>query len=487
MFLLIVTSVFFVIGTTIVSPTKETIAGGSLVWPKTLWSTSKNDVPQSAEIHGSSVYVAGALFKDRIVDNAKQLMRVSKHDLNGVYYGKIECECVNAIQGDVANAESVTTDTNGNVYVGAHARCISWNEKLRFKVYDAYGNKIGQETIHVKRFEAEGILLKLWSDLRIQWIKELKSGDETKILGVASSPDNNYVYAAGHYKGSRLKMDGNTYLYNKGNFDVFVAKYSAWGSPIAAIGIGGTDDDGKAAITTDAWGNIYVTGYFRSSTLYIYNKYNILATIQKVSSGSDVFVVKLTPSFNVAWVKAFGGPGDDRGTAIATGVGSFANDIYVTGFFENWMYLPGVGYLCGSGDRDAYGVLLTSNGNIGGGIKIGGPGQERGLDIKVVPNTGRIYITGFFGSSSLQVGSYTVYSKGGHDAFLVELDRYGNVYALGTAGGSGTDEGTALATTNGIVIVAGTYTSNPLYIGSYPLYKYGSNADAFFLRLNHYA
>ncbi len=470
-----------------VSNTERATAGIIFTWGKNLWGTSKHDKPHATVIHGSYIYIAGALYKDHIVENAKQLFRVTKHDLNGNYHGKDKGDCVNSIIGDIVQAEGITKDVNGDIYVTGHIRCFSWNEKVKFKVYDEYGNKIDQRTFHIHRGEAEGLLMKLsGSNLRILWTETQRSGDETKGTGIITSSDNNYVYVAGHYKGSRFKMDGDTYLYNKGNFDVFIAQYTTSGSPVSAIGIGGVDDEGKPHITRDSWGNLYVTGYFRSSTVYVYDKHSIIATINKVSDGSDVFVVKLTPSLDLVWAKAFGGPSDDREVSITTGDGNFADDIYVTGYFENWLLLPGIGYLNGKGGKDVYGVLIKSDGSFGGGIVIGGIGDEKSYDIKVVPNTGRIFITGSFSSQTLQIGNYVLQSQGGKDVFLVELDRFGTIYSAGSAGGSGSDEGTALATANGIVILAGIYDSNPMYIGSYPLYKQGSGSDAFFMRLNHY-
>ncbi len=258
---------------------------------------------------------------------------------------------------------------------------------------------------------------------------------------------------------------------------------------VAAIGIGGSSDEGQPELTVDGNGNVYVTGYIRSSTVTVYRRKQpfgtsyveqTLATLSRVSGGSDVFVIKLSPTLDYVWGKVFGGPGDDKARGLVT---QLTDDLVVVGFMGNGVTLPGCCGIAGKGGRDGFGVLLSrSSGAILGGVAIGGSGDDEALDVATIPGTGRLFVAGNF-SGTMQVGPYTLSSRGGRDAYIAEFDRNGNVYGAGSAGGGGREEATALARASGVGTVAGFFESSvlePLGIA-----KQGSLADAFVVRLNH--
>jgi hypothetical protein len=91
-----------------------------------------------------------------------------------------------------------------------------------------------------------------------------------------------------------------------------------------AKGAGNTGDDSGQSTATDAFGNVYVTGYFSSPSI-------TFGSTTLINTGiASIFIVKYDALGNVLWAKGVGSTGDDRGIGIATD--AFGN-IYVTGIF----------------------------------------------------------------------------------------------------------------------------------------------------------
>lgn len=101
--------------------------------------------------------------------------------------------------------------------------------------------------------------------------------------------------------------------------------------------LGGFNIDHGNSITSDATGNIYITGVFQGTADFDpgANNYNL------ISAGAfDMFVVKLDASGNFIWAKQFGGTDNDYGNDIA--IDALGN-ILVTGQFKGTAdFDPGV-------------------------------------------------------------------------------------------------------------------------------------------------
>src|SRR4051812_34488311 len=91
---------------------------------------------------------------------------------------------------------------------------------------------------------------------------------------------------------------------------------------------GGAGYDAAVNITTDASGNVYMTGQTANSTG--------LATAgayQTTSGGAeDAFLVKFDGAGTRLWATYFGGPGADFGYGVKTDA---AGNVYITGYTES--------------------------------------------------------------------------------------------------------------------------------------------------------
>ena len=94
---------------------------------------------------------------------------------------------------------------------------------------------------------------------------------------------------------------------------------------------GGVNDEEGNSIASDTFGNIYVAGFFESSTFNI-GTYTFSNPGTGSGTSTDFFVAKYNSAGSVQWAIAGGGPQYEEATSITT---DLAGNIYVTGFFDS--------------------------------------------------------------------------------------------------------------------------------------------------------
>jgi len=235
-----------------------------------------------------------------------------------------------------------------------------------------------------------------------------------------------------------------------------------------AAGGSGSSSENVNSITSDATGNVYATGFFYSTTI-------VFGTYTLTNSGNyDFFIVKYNSAGNVVWAKSGGGIYDDAGSSIAL---DGAGNVYVTGYFYSPMISIGTLSLTNVGVGDAFVLKFDASGNEIWMTGIGDVNDENGNGISA-DNAGNIYVTGFFQSPSLSVGSTTLSNAGNTDIFLIRLDNNGNPVWAKSAQGSAADAGKSVTVdATGNIYVCGYYSANAAF-DSYSLTSTGST-DAF--------
>jgi ribonuclease HIII len=163
------------------------------------------------------------------------------------------------------------------------------------------------------------------------------TGDDTGYSIAVDSSGN--VYVTGIYSSNPLTLynkDGSAFattLTNSGSYDVFIAKYNTNGNVLWVSRIGGTGDDFCNSIAVDSSGSVYVTGYYSSNPLTLYNKDGSAFSTTLTNSGSrNVFIAKYDTNGNVLWGSRIGGTGDDFGNSIAV---DSSGSVYVTGPYSS--------------------------------------------------------------------------------------------------------------------------------------------------------
>ena len=260
------------------------------------------------------------------------------------------------------------------------------------------------------------------------------------------------------------------------------AQVPAWQLAIGTTHAGGPNTSGVVATTTDASGNVYLTGYFGGTVSFG----NI--TLTSVSLGPyDMFVAKWNAETErFAWVQQAGGAGYDTPAAIAV-VGS---SVYVGGIFSSSPVTFGSITVTGG---SAFVAKLTDAGTTASFTwvqQVGGAGTN-GISALAASSTS-VYATGYFSSATATFGSTVLAnadaSGNTSDGFVTRLIDAGSTGSFAwaqRAGGVGIDSPNALALNGTAVYVAGTFASPTISFGGTTLTNAGtaSSADIFVAKL----
>lgn len=296
----------------------------------------------------------------------------------------------------------------------------------------------------------------------------------TNDTGSSVTTDNSgNIYTTGYFFGSNFTFSTTT-LVNAGNYDAYVTKHDFSGNFIWAQQIGGAFDDVTNAIVCDNAGNIFVTGYYTSSTLVI-GSYTLTNM-----GGTDAFVVKYDPNGNVLWAKSFG----DNMIEEPYGIASDGINVFVTGQFQSNTINFGTSTLTCNGGGDVYLAKYDNNGNELWAKGFGDIGLEIGYDITLTPSND-IYITGSFRSPNLTFSTYTLTNMGGSDYFIARYDAAGNELWAKGAGGNFDDAGTSIKENGGAIYATGYFKSTSISFGATTYTNAGpTSADAFVINYN---
>lgn len=209
--------------------------------------------------------------------------------------------------------------------------------------------------------------------------------------------------------------------------DAFMAVYTSDGTFVYAVSIGGAQgDDTSFDANVDALGNFYFTGYFISSadidpspSQYIVYEYT--------GASLDLFLVKLSPSYEFIWGGIVSGPGFEIAAAISI---SESNTIVIAGLVEgspDFDLTDDIQYAdVQVGDlshQNCFIVRYSADGQLIDAKIFGGLGHD--YIISMVSNSAGYLIAGTYsGSGDFNPGQGVLdfESFGSYDAFIMQLD-----------------------------------------------------------------
>jgi len=262
-----------------------------------------------------------------------------------------------------------------------------------------------------------------------EWVKGISGGYGGNAEGNAVTIDTYGNSLTTGWFGNTAKF-GTISITSYGSEDIFIAKFDKTGNSLWVKKAGGSLNDFGNGISTDAAGNIYITGSFRDTANF--------DTITLTSFGwNDFFIAKYDNSGNCVWAKRGGDSKDDFGNGIYTD--SIGNS-FVTGKYDTAVFIA---------KYDNSGNCLwikhhkktTSAAN----IKIS-------CDAK-----GNSYILGRF-NTSISFDTITVFSFGHDDIFIAKFDSVGNCLWVKHAGGPQDDWGLGISTDpDGKSYITGSY------------------------------
>ncbi|MBK6989565.1 MAG: T9SS type A sorting domain-containing protein [Bacteroidetes bacterium] len=141
-----------------------------------------------------------------------------------------------------------------------------------------------------------------------------------------------------------------------------------------------------------------------------------------------------------------------------------AGNIYLTGYFYSPTITIGTYTFTNAGNvGDIFIVKYDSNGNILWATKEGGPGLEIPYAISV-DALNNIVLVGRFSSNSITFGTTTLALAGSMDVFVVKYNATGNVlWAQGEGGGSNDEAYAVKVDGSGNIYVAGYFNQNAMF------------------------
>lgn len=235
------------------------------------------------------------------------------------------------------------------------------------------------------------------------------------------------VFTTGYFTESAdFDISDGVFLLNGGMFyQAFVQKTDKDGNFIWAKSFGGDSFDNGTDVTTDAAGNVYITGVYEQSADFDPGEGEFILTS---SGGLDIFVVKLDSNGNFVWAKSMGGTEYEETSAIGTDA---LGNVYLTGYFNDEVnFDPGQSdfSLTSAGWSDGFVTKINADGTFAWAKQFGGTEFDLSLDMKVKPS-GDLYIVGNFrGTADFDPDPTNEHNlTAGSDAgFLLHLTADGN-------------------------------------------------------------
>ncbi len=287
------------------------------------------------------------------------------------------------------------------------------------------------------------------------WTRTFGSDDSFGDTGEEVTTDiNGNVYATGTFRGANVNFnttgEGADDIHSSnGGSDVFVTKYNQDGSYGWTRTFGGNATaDVSKAITTDVFGNIYITGYY-SGTDVNFNTTGSGSPDLKTSYngfGLNAYILKYNADGSYGWTRTI----STTSVSLGTGLRADSNgNLYTAGYFNGFNTQfnttgSGSSDIKSSSNEDVFLIKYNADGSYGWTRTVGGINGDYGTSVQV-DELDNVYFTGYFHSADVNfnstgVGSSDIKgSNGNADIFITKYNADGSYAFTRTIGGSGYD------------------------------------------------
>jgi hypothetical protein len=311
---------------------------------------------------------------------------IAKYDSNG------KCIWAKLAGGSNINwGNSIAVDKHGNSFVTGYFNGSTYFDSIKLTGY-------ALSDIFLAKYNEQGSCI---------WVKQAGGSSDYESGYSVSTDTSGNSYLTGSFQGSAI-FD-SIHLTSFGKMDIFVAKYDSNGNCLWAKQLGGNDNDLGYGISTDVWGNCYVTGYFTGTASF--------GTVQLTATGSnDIFVAKFDANGNCIWAKSAGGTNNNYGFGISVDI---MGNSYVTGLFNGNATFGAIQLQSYNMSTDIFITKYDPNGNCLWAKHAGGDDLDCGYGI-TLDKQGNCYATGSF-KSAATFGAFQLSGGIGDEAFITKI------------------------------------------------------------------
>lgn len=226
---------------------------------------------------------------------------------------------------------------------------------------------------------------------QIEWIRQLGTADDDLNYGVSTDLFGN-VYITGSTEGS---LSGP----NAGGEDAYISKYDFSGNLLWTRQFGTADNDTGSGISVDFQGNVFVSGL-------------TFGSLGGPNAGQyDAFVGRFDPAGNLQWIHQLGTIAFDASYGVSTDA---SGNVYISG--STWGGISGPNL----GSDDAFLSKFDETGNLQWTRQLGTPSYDVSSGV-TADSMGNVYISGSTG------GSLGGPNAGLGDAYVSKYDALGNL------------------------------------------------------------
>ncbi len=236
----------------------------------------------------------------------------------------------------------------------------------------------GGTDIFIARFDAAGQPL---------WLETIGSAADDRVGsgGIAGDAAGGFILTGDFSMIANFDMGDDVHaLASKGGGDAFVAKYTAEGGFVWALGIGSPYLDSGFRVAADGAGNVFVAGSFRGGADFDPGPGSRILVPAGSPDCGDAFLAKYGADGRYLWAHNFGGPVSEAGSfqaGSALDVDS-AGNVLLAGRFHlsaDFDPGPGIALLQSAGGADGFAAGFDRNGYLFGGRALYPPLNFRGV------------------------------------------------------------------------------------------------------------
>ncbi|MES2764753.1 MAG: SBBP repeat-containing protein [Bacteroidota bacterium] len=370
---------------------------------------------------------------------------------------------------------SIVYDKIGNIYITG----IFKSPSITFGNITLLNEWPGKENIFVAKYDINGNVI---------WAKSAGSNGVDIAFNAAVDNVGN-IYITGYFKSQTITF-GNFILKrdttSADNHNMFLVKYDINGNVQWAHSADESSGSVAQNVTTDTFGNIYVTGYFKNTSI-------VFDTITLQSRGkNDLFIVKYDSNGQVKWAKSAGGNSKETSMIFSRGITADKNgNVYLTGEFYGTSISFGDSTFSSENNTNYLVNYFIVKYDSSGGVKWAntttGDMNVSGYNIHM-DITGHPWVVGYYSGQSITLGSTKLINTKGifYDIFIAKYDSIGNILLAKSVGGTNSDFGFGITSdSSGSIFITGCFFSSDVDFGTKTLTNSKTDlADIFIAKMN---